>query len=84
MTEEKKLTVEFAPGAFDSFDGTQEELDEMIAEITTMFAELTPEELESRSRSIDITDILNDDSLSLDEYTQIMKSLSDDNERPLQ
>jgi hypothetical protein len=84
MTEEKKLKVEFAPGAFDSFDGTQEELDEMIAEITTMFAELTPEELESRSRPIDITDILNDDSLSSDEYNQIMKSLLDDNKRPLQ
>jgi len=56
----------------------------MIAEITTMFAELTPEELESRSRTIDITDILNDDSLSVDEYTQIMKSLLDDNDRPLQ
>lgn len=37
MTEEKKpLKVEFAPGAFDNFDGTQEELDEMIAEITRM------------------------------------------------
>lgn len=29
----KKIQIEFAPGAFDSFDGTQEELDELIAEI---------------------------------------------------
>lgn len=37
MTEEKKpLKVEFAPGCFDQFDGTQEELDELIAEITRM------------------------------------------------
>ena len=44
MTEEKKfedltanelkeLKIEFAPGCFDSFDGTQEELDELIAQI---------------------------------------------------
>jgi hypothetical protein len=33
MMEDKKLKVEFAPGAFDSFEGTQEELDEFIAEI---------------------------------------------------
>lgn len=36
MTEEKKLKVEFAPGCFDHFEGTQEELDEMIAEIQRM------------------------------------------------
>lgn len=35
MTE-KKMEIIFAPGAFDSFDGTQEELDEMIAEIQRM------------------------------------------------
>lgn len=29
----KKVKVEFAPGCFDTFDGTQEELDEMVAEI---------------------------------------------------
>lgn len=33
MTEDKKLKVTFAPGCFDSFDGTQEELDQMIADI---------------------------------------------------
>jgi hypothetical protein len=34
MTEEKKpIKVIFAPGAFDDFDGTQEELDAMVAEI---------------------------------------------------
>jgi len=36
MTEEKKITVTFAPGAFDQFEGTQEELDELIKEITRM------------------------------------------------
>jgi len=33
MTEPKKLKVTFAPGCFDNFDGTQEELDALIKEI---------------------------------------------------
>lgn len=33
---DKKLKIEFAPGCFDSFEGTQEELDQLIKEITEM------------------------------------------------
>lgn len=33
----KDLKLEFAPGAFDGFDGTQEELDELMAEIQRAF-----------------------------------------------
>lgn len=36
MTEKKKMEVIFAPGCFDNFEGTQEELDEMMAEIHKM------------------------------------------------
>lgn len=36
MTEKKTPTIEFAPGCFDQFEGTQEELDELIAQITAM------------------------------------------------
>ncbi len=36
MTEKKKLEVIFAPGCFDNFEGTQEELDEMMADIHRM------------------------------------------------
>ena len=32
----KEIKVEFAPGCFDGFDGTQEELDELVAEIYRM------------------------------------------------
>lgn len=41
MTTEKDLKdfkIEFAPGCFDSFEGTQEELDELVSEIKRMFA----------------------------------------------
>jgi hypothetical protein len=34
MTQPKKLKIEFAPGCFDNFDGTQEELDSLIAQLT--------------------------------------------------
>lgn len=33
----KNMKIEFAPGCFDSFEGTQEELDELITEIKRMF-----------------------------------------------
>jgi hypothetical protein len=36
MTEKKKLEIVFAPGCFDNFEGTQEELDNMIAEINQL------------------------------------------------
>lgn len=54
MTDSKKpLEVVFAPGAFDTFDGTQEELDALMAEIQETFANMTPEELEAQSRPVD-------------------------------
>jgi hypothetical protein len=46
----KKIKIEFAPGAFDSFEGSQEELDELIAEITRM---AESGELEENARPID-------------------------------
>jgi hypothetical protein len=37
MSEDNKpVKIVFAPGCFDSFEGTQEELDQMIDEITRM------------------------------------------------
>jgi hypothetical protein len=51
MTEPIKK-VEFAPGCFDTFDGTQEELDALMAEIQEMFLTMTPEELEAQSREV--------------------------------
>lgn len=38
-TEEmKELKIEFVPGCFDTFDGTQEELDALVEQIKEMFA----------------------------------------------
>lgn len=88
MTDEKKpMKIEFAPGCFDNFEGTQEELDEFIKEIRTMFTELTPEELEARSRPVSIDDLLEDETISDDEFEKILQALVDSdnaNKRKLQ
>ena len=56
MTEEKKpLKVIFEPGCFDSFEGTQEELDEMIAEIHRL---VESGELMEKAEPIDVDSIL--------------------------
>lgn len=34
MSDKKELKVIFAPGSFDNFEGTQEELDALVKEIT--------------------------------------------------
>lgn len=53
MTE-KKLKLEFAPGCFDNFDGTQEELNEMVAEIQRMFES---GDMEKLARPVDLDDL---------------------------
>lgn len=59
MTEEKKpLKLEFAPGCFDNFEGTQEELDELMAEIQRMFES---GELEANSQELDIDELIEED-----------------------
>ena len=78
MTEEKKIKVEFAPGAFDNFDGTQDELDELLAEIYGMFDGKTAEEIEAMSRPLSEIDDIPEDVLE-----QLMK-LEDPSKRKLQ
>lgn len=34
MSKKEKMKIEFAPGCFDEFNGTQEELDELVATLT--------------------------------------------------
>lgn len=56
--EFKTLKIEFAPGCFDSFEGSQEELDELIAEITRM---AQSGELMEKSRKIDFDEPTDED-----------------------
>lgn len=54
----KELKIEFAPGCFDNFDGSQEELDELIAEITQM---IRSGEIHEKSREVDIDEMIEED-----------------------
>ena len=77
MTDEKKITIEFAPGAFDHFDGTQEELDALQKEVMEMFANLTPEEIEARSTQVDveyIEELMTDDPEAAEQLIQALAS----------
>ena len=63
MTDTKTpIEVRFAPGCFDHFDGTQEELDALMAEIQETFANMTPEELAAQSVPLE------EDSLTEEEW----------------
>lgn len=59
--EVKELKIEFAPGCFDSFDGSQEELDGLIEEITRM---IKSGEFVEKSKPLDPDD-LSDEELEI-------------------
>jgi hypothetical protein len=87
MTEEKKITIEFAPGAFDHFEGTQEELDALQKEVLEMFANLTPEEIEARSTAVDvdyIEDLMGDDPEAAEQLIRALASGPAGTDRNLQ
>jgi hypothetical protein len=54
----KKMKIEFAPGAFDQFNGTQEELDALVAELERM---AESGELEENSVALEDWDDLDDE-----------------------
>lgn len=58
MTDGKKLKIVWAPGCFDNFDGTQEELDGLQAEIMSM---IESGELFEKSRPLDIEQLMEED-----------------------
>lgn len=52
MNDEQPLKIMFAPGAFDDFEGTQEELEELQKEILSMFVGKSKEEILAMSRPL--------------------------------
>lgn len=70
MTEKKKMEVVFAPGCFDHFDGTQEELDQMIKEIQESVENGT---LFEKSNPVTIEDLLED--LSEEEVEDLISKI---------
>lgn len=56
--EDTEMKVVFAPGCFDSFEGSQEELDEMMAEIMAMVADGS---IHDKATPVDFDDLDDDD-----------------------
>lgn len=75
MTEQKKMKIEFAPGCFDNFDGTQEELDELVTKIQEMF-----DSGEAQVKAIPLDELL--DELSDEELEEIFEQLPDEYDGP--
>ena len=75
MTEKKELKIEFAPGAFDHFDGTQEELDALMVEIQKMFEGKTAEEIQAMSNPMSDEDF---EELPEDVQMQIMRGFDEE------
>jgi hypothetical protein len=81
MTNSQKSKVEFAPGAFDDFDGTQEELDALQKELIEMFSNLTPEELAEQSRPVDFEELMEEDPVLAE---KLLNSFDEEPTRKLQ
>lgn len=73
MTEEKKpkLKVVFAPGCFDDFDGTQEELDALIADIEARVADGSFME-----QSVPLDDMSEEDWEQISEHLDMLEKSS--------
>ena len=56
--EQKDLKLVFAPGCFDSFEGSQEELDELVNEIKRLFAS---GEFFEKSKPLDVDELFEED-----------------------
>jgi len=66
----KKVKVVFDPEFFEAFTGTQEELDQVMAEIRAEFENKTVDEIREMSKPVDVEEL--DD----EELDQIKKVLS--------
>lgn len=76
----KDYDIVFAPGCFDNFDGTQEELDELIDELKSM---VTSGEFFEKSEEVDLeNDDLPDGLLeAFESYISYEKTVSDRNKK---
>jgi len=72
---DNKPKIKFAPGAFDAFEGSQEELDAMVADIQQL---IESGEIFNKTVAVDMDDLkTSDPELYDDLMNQILKSKSD-------
>lgn len=77
--QDGKLQLVFEPGCFDHMEvESQEELDALMAEIQSMFANMTPEQLKAQSRPLTDEDI---EEMADDEREAILRALEQANDQ---
>jgi hypothetical protein len=72
---EKKPELVFMPGCFDNFEGTQEELAELIGEITAMFES---GEMEANAVAVDFDELFEEDPEVAEEIFAKLEQNPDD------
>lgn len=80
MTERKTPKIQFAPGCFDQFDGTQEELDQLIADIT---AAIESGEFMENSRELDMDALIEEDPEMAEVLLKQLSNIEDPKDRKL-
>lgn len=65
--------IEFSPGCFDEFEGTQEELDELILHIKKFFENINLDELDENEDIVDLEELSEEDP---DLYIEILSSMN--------
>jgi hypothetical protein len=82
MTDEKKTPeIIFAPGCFDSFEGTQEELNELMSEIQRM---AESGELFENSKALDLDELTEEDPEFAEKLINGLDNINGQGKRTLQ
>lgn len=78
MTE-PKVVITFDPGCFDDFDGTQEELDEIVADIKKMFENGLAE---AEAQEVNLDELLESDPDTAEKILNALHRLDGDGDEP--
>ena len=65
MADNQVPKIVFDPAFFESFDGDQEELDDLMKEITSMFENKTADEIKAMSKPLDWNELDEDEAAAL-------------------
>ncbi len=74
----KKLKITFAPGAFDSFEGSQEELDQLVDHIEKM---AESGDLHENSEPVDMDRLEQEDPELYDILTNVFEKLDNEDKK---
>jgi hypothetical protein len=70
----KKVKIVFDPAFFEAFKGTQEELEQVMAEIRAEFESKSIEEIRAVSKEVDWDELDSDEARELDEMLERHKA----------